>query len=61
MVLLVVLFFLFFLLVLFFFCEREQEVVLQAKMLGLANGGPGEPDSAAGFLSQVLVYDVVQG
>lgn len=31
----------------------EQEVVLQAKMLGLANGGPGEPDSAAGFLSQV--------
>lgn len=31
----------------------EQEVVLQAKMLGLANGGPGEIDSAAGFLSQV--------
>lgn len=40
----------------FFFVGRvgdEQEVVLQAKMLGLANGGPGEPDSAAGFLSQV--------
>lgn len=32
---------------------NEQEVVLQAKMLGLANGGPGDPDSAAGFLSQV--------
>ncbi|CAN0181828.1 unnamed protein product, partial [Ectocarpus sp. 4 AP-2014] len=30
-----------------------EEVVLQAKMLGLANGGPGDPDSAAGFLSQV--------
>lgn len=30
-----------------------QEVVLQSKMLGLANGGPGAPDSAAGFLSQV--------
>ncbi|CAN0378596.1 unnamed protein product, partial [Hapterophycus canaliculatus] len=29
-----------------------EEVVLQAKMLGLANGGPGDPDSAAGFLSQ---------
>lgn len=27
--------------------------MLQAKSLGLANGGPGDPDSAAGFLSQV--------
>ncbi|CAN0049242.1 unnamed protein product, partial [Ectocarpus fasciculatus] len=31
-----------------------EEVVLQAKMLGLANGGPGDPDSAAGFLSQAI-------
>ncbi|CAN0385449.1 unnamed protein product [Ascophyllum nodosum] len=30
------------------------EVVLQAKMLGLANGGPGDPNSAAGFLSQAI-------
>ncbi len=36
-------------------CHGSQEVVLQAKMLGLANGGPGEPDSAAGFLSQVTL------
>lgn len=30
-----------------------QEVVLQAKALGLASGGPGAPDSVASFLGQV--------
>lgn len=31
-------------------------MVLQAKMLGLANGKPGEADSAAGFLAQVNTH-----
>ncbi|CAB1100894.1 unnamed protein product [Ectocarpus sp. CCAP 1310/34] len=37
--------------------HQESELLrtpLEAKVLGLANGGPGDPDSAAGFLSQAI-------